>query len=415
MRFLIKILLVFLTTNLFSQNLKTIIPKTGKKFDFSIQAQSEWTERDKLLREINKGNKTWDRLTKEEKKLFDKHSEIYTNIWDIIGGGCSWYCGMGRSEVKTSSELPANGKIDYKSRNLFDLDYQTAWVEGKKGYGIGETIEYIFPATTPRITTIIFVNGYVKSKKAWRDNSRVHKLKMYVNNKPFAIIDLKDVYAEQIVKLPKPLGYSNREDIDALEKEPNWHLKFEILSVYKGDKYDDTAITEIYFDGIDVHCLAKGTLITMSDNTQKSIENLQIGDKILSYNILSEKYETSVIQELASPLHENLVKLEFSNGQNIICTKDHPFLLGNAKWGSFNPIKTEEDYEISKVVSLHLGSQVKTLHGNLEIKKISQVPNKQRTYTIVALDKNSTFIANGIITGIEKLRKTVVVSNNLND
>jgi hypothetical protein len=25
------------------------------------------------------------------------------------------------------------------------------------------------------------------------------------------------------------------------------------LEVYKGDKYDDTAITEIYFDGIDVH------------------------------------------------------------------------------------------------------------------------------------------------------------------
>jgi len=30
-------------------------------------------------------------------------------------------------------------------------------------------------------------------------------------------------------------------------------LKFEILEVYKGSKYNDTAITEIYFDGIDVH------------------------------------------------------------------------------------------------------------------------------------------------------------------
>ena len=39
-------------------------------------------------------------------------------------------------------------------------------------------------------------------------------------------------------------------------------MKFEIVDVYKGDKYDDTAITEIYddtaiteiyFDGIDVH------------------------------------------------------------------------------------------------------------------------------------------------------------------
>ena len=30
-------------------------------------------------------------------------------------------------------------------------------------------------------------------------------------------------------------------------------MKFEIVEVYKGSKYNDTAITEIYFDGIDVH------------------------------------------------------------------------------------------------------------------------------------------------------------------
>jgi len=30
-------------------------------------------------------------------------------------------------------------------------------------------------------------------------------------------------------------------------------MKFEILEVYTGEKYADTAISEIYFDGIDVH------------------------------------------------------------------------------------------------------------------------------------------------------------------
>lgn len=30
-------------------------------------------------------------------------------------------------------------------------------------------------------------------------------------------------------------------------------LRFEIMEVYHGKKYKDTAITEIYFDGIDVH------------------------------------------------------------------------------------------------------------------------------------------------------------------
>ncbi|WP_449508538.1 hypothetical protein [Dawidia soli] len=33
-------------------------------------------------------------------------------------------------------------------------------------------------------------------------------------------------------------------------------MKFEILEVYEGAKYDDTVISEIFFDGIDVHEVA---------------------------------------------------------------------------------------------------------------------------------------------------------------
>lgn len=38
-----------------------------------------------------------------------------------------------------------------------------------------------------------------------------------------------------------------------LYAKPGWTLQFEIVAVYPGAKYEDTAITEIYFDGIDVH------------------------------------------------------------------------------------------------------------------------------------------------------------------
>ena len=35
--------------------------------------------------------------------------------------------------------------------------------------------------------------------------------------------------------------------------KPSWHLRFEIMEVYPGTKYEDTVISELYFDGIDVH------------------------------------------------------------------------------------------------------------------------------------------------------------------
>ncbi len=407
MKLSISLLLIFLTAHLYCQNLKTIIPEKGDPFDFGIEVQNEWKKRNQLFEDIDNNKKDWNNLTEEDNVLFEKYPETYSSMWEVDGGGCSWYCGAGNYAVTTSSELSSNGNIDYKTKNLADFSYQTAWVEGKKGYGIGETINFSFSPVHPRVTTILFANGYIKSKKAWKDNSRVHKLKMSVNNEPYAIIELQDIYAEQIITLEKPLGNDRKlgEDVyQKYENAPNWDIKFEILSVYEGDKYDDTAITEIYFDGLDVHCLAEGTQITMADNTLKSIEDLEIGDTILSFHKETGDYEPSVIKELASKLHKDLITITFSNGTEITCTKDHPFLLNTLQWSSMSPEKTETDYEINNVVQIELGSIIKSLQSNLKIVKINEVSGTQKTYTIVDLDKNNTFIANGIVTGIEKLR-----------
>ena len=402
MKLALNAILIFVATNLFAQDLTTLIPVEGESFDFGIEVQKDWKNRTQLLDDLSTKKRNWNKLTPEENALFEKYDETFESMWDVEGGGCSWYCGAGDYTVTTSSSLASNNKIDYKSKNLTDFSYQTAWVEGKKGYGIGESIEFSFAPNHPRITTIIFANGYIKSKKAWKDNSRVHKLKMYVNNKPFAILELKDVYAKQSVVLENPLGNSNRKDLDNLKE--NWNIRFEILSVYKGDKYDDTAITEIYFDGLDVHCLAAGTLITMGDKTSKAIEDINIGDEILSFNYQTKMYEIAVITELASQFHKDLVNIDFSNSARITCTKDHPFLLNNLEWTSVDPYKTERDYELSKVVQLEIGKKIKSFKDEVQVVKITPTNKDQLTYTIVDLDKNNTFLANGILTGIEKLR-----------
>ncbi|MDG1014836.1 MAG: hypothetical protein P8O09_06440 [Flavobacteriaceae bacterium] len=57
----------------------------------------------------------------------------------------------------------------------------------------------------------------------------------------------------QSIYLKNPVGYSQKEDFENFQSIPNWKIRFEILEVYKGDKYDDTVISEIFFDGIDVH------------------------------------------------------------------------------------------------------------------------------------------------------------------
>ena len=71
------------------------------------------------------------------------------------------------------------------------------------------------------------------------------KLRLWYNNKPYAILALEDSRTIQCFDVGI-LGYNDGA-------KSGRTLKFEILEVYPGSKYGDTVIAELYFDGIDVH------------------------------------------------------------------------------------------------------------------------------------------------------------------
>lgn len=234
-----------------SQTLKELKPKVVD-LDFSAETINEWKKRDQILKDIEDGIKDWEYLNETDSKLLDKYPETFGSIWDILGDGDNWYDFGGPYSVTASSYLQSQGANTYKAINAHDHNYKNAWVEGVKGYGVGEYLIYTFKAESPRVTEVIIVNGYVKSKSAYKNNSRVKKMKMYVKGKPYAILCLEDRISEQIFRFD-PLGYNDRSNLENLKNKPDWTLKFEILEVYKGLKYDDTVISELYFQGMDVY------------------------------------------------------------------------------------------------------------------------------------------------------------------
>lgn len=241
MKFLTTILFItFFQVLSYGQNtLKNYFPKYVSEVDLSVKTQNEI----KRMNEISdKKNRSANEKT-EVDTLYEKYYEAET-VWNIEPLGCSWYCGGGNYAIKSSSALASTKNIKYDAESANDLSYETAWVEGKSDEGIGEFLEYFFKNESPRITKIIISNGYMKSDTAWKNNNRVKKLKFSVNGKPFGILNLEDSKSDQTFDLGT-FGH-NKNGTDLV-------LKFEILEVYKGEKFNDTAITEIYFDGIDVH------------------------------------------------------------------------------------------------------------------------------------------------------------------
>ncbi|MEZ4851584.1 MAG: hypothetical protein R3B93_23830 [Bacteroidia bacterium] len=404
----ILIFTILFSTSLSSQTFKDLYPGTSM-LELSEAGEKAFLEHQKKCEAIwakYDNQEGYEKLSQEDKDYLMDCSEVEEGYWDAIDGGCNWYCGGGPKEVTASSFLASQGSFSYEPQNAHDLNYQSVWVEGVKGYGIGEYLLYHFASTSPRITEIAVANGHVKSEAAWRNNSRVKTLKMYVNDQPYALLHLEDKRAIQRFEVA-PIGSKRDEKItwEDLEKQPDWTIKFEIAEVYPGAKYDDVVISEIFFDGIDVHCLAKGTMIQTADQSQKPIELLKEGDEVLSYNFTTGQFESDKIKELANPIHEDLIELKLSDGSSIKLTQDHPLQAANGDWVSFDPGKTIIDYQFEEVGKLEVGQELKTLTGKVKIEKIIPLTGQQPTFTIVRLEKNHSFVANGVLVGTEGLRR----------
>jgi len=179
---------------------------------------------------------------------FDENQKPIGNLEFLKG--CSWYCGGSVKSIKASSELHENNRINYSPKNAHDFDKNTAWIEGKSDYGIGEFIEYVFDFSENKdyngnlgITKLIIANGYKKDKQTWGNNSRIKQMEVYLNDAIYCTVNLIDSFEIQTV------------EIGLVKFPPNQltKLKFKIKEVYKGKKYKDTAISLLMFDGVGVH------------------------------------------------------------------------------------------------------------------------------------------------------------------
>lgn len=394
----------------FCQDTPVLSPSLGRELKFEPSLEEPYQEHVKKCMELTfQSHSDSSRLSLEETEYLSSCASILDETMDYysaVTGGCSWYCGGGPYLITASSQLDSIDSIGYAPSNVHDLDYKTAWVEGANGKGIGEVLTYHFKMNSPRITSLMIANGYVKSSAAWSSNGRVKKLKMYVEDTLFAILNLKDSKRLQIFQIDT-IGYGwnipksiNADDI--------WTMKFEILEVYPGSKFEDIAISEIFFDGIDVHCFPAGTQVTMADRTKKTIEKLKKNDLILSYNEENKKAEAAAIMETSKKIHHNFIEIKLANGNSIISTEDHPYLLASGEWASFDKSKTENAYLFNEIQQLSIGqSLLLNINGHTSSSKVISIDTtkkSQATYTITSLSKNRSFIANDIIVGTEPLR-----------
>ena len=145
-------------------------------------------------------------------------------------------------------------------------------------------------------------------------------------------------------------------------------------------------------------CFVAGTQVTMGDLTTKNIENVQVGDRVLSYDLDNNANIVTTVKRTI--IHENttdIATITLENGYTATMNEYHPILCSDG-WHSItnyngyptlaegDMVKTQEGY--SRLVALQRTVVEPFITYNLDVVENHEVEND--------VDINDNYYANGI-------------------
>lgn len=303
----------------------------------------------------------------------------------LYGSGCT----ESPSRAGVSSTLGNQGNSSYSADNIFDWDPQTAWVEGKSDYGIGEFFEVNLPFGGSSVT--IF-NGYQKSYESWFNNSRVKKMKVYVDGVALCYVKLKDLMGYQTFNLPNDymVNYTN--------------YRFEIVEVYPGAKWKDVAISEI----CNLGCCFNSNTFIQSVNGLISAGNLNSGDMLNTIDTVSNQIGENPITQMIEIKHNKLILLQ-TNFHSIEMTSYHPLYFKG--YGFNNLLNIMKSKKLINLKELENELEVLVWDEKCQettyekITNIKVIEGEFKTFSILGIDKANTYIINGFVSTTNRYPK----------
>lgn len=147
-------------------------------------------------------------------------------------------------------------------------------------------------------------------------------------------------------------------------------------------------------------CFVAGTLILMSDGKEKKIEEIQVGEKVYSYDEEKKEIVSSEVLQIFAPMHTHLVRLAFSNGIVSTNTPNHRYLTKEKGWASVDPLLTQqrdgvlaEKLEKDDTVFTYSNGKLEEIY----VTEITEIVKECQTYNLSHIKDTHTFFANGVL------------------
>ena len=151
------------------------------------------------------------------------------------------------------------------------------------------------------------------------------------------------------------------------------------------------------------NCVLKGTLITLEDDQTKEIENLKVGEKLLSYSV--EGIENTQDKTELGKTKVNEFEGEFSYQliKNIWKNDFHRYFRINNKFGitedHFIMCKRQrrDEYFWIQVEDLRVGDSLFKSDGSFEIINDIKIIDEERTVYNIQVNSIYSYFANGYL------------------
>jgi len=195
---------------------------------------------------------------------------------------------------------------------------------------------------------------------------------------------------------------------NVMKKDKSWAkvISIEIIEgqIRTYNLKDVEGASNFFADDVLAHnkcCFAAGTEIIMADGTTKVIEDVMIGESVMTYNEETGEKEPAIVEVLDQPIREGLYVVTFASGVELEVTGDHPLYImnedGSGAWAAIDVEASIAAYRLSQTDQLDVGDSVVTETGTDEVVSIVYVEGDVQTYTLERVSKNKNFFANGVV------------------
>jgi hypothetical protein len=153
-------------------------------------------------------------------------------------------------------------------------------------------------------------------------------------------------------------------------------------------------------------CFVAGTQILLENGLTKNIEDVVVGDYVVSFDLKNNESKVSKVLNIFSKKIDKIVEYEFSDRSTLRATLDHAIYVTNKGWCNYlgepeqyNDFLIEGTKPVKKleVEKIQIGDILKLHNGDVKLININVIEESTLVYNLSEIEKYHTYFANNIL------------------